>query len=139
MSQQDMVLAVKNGTPIMYPFDMYTAEFFIAGQFVSPSPSSSPPNDTMVLKRQRFPISLVLSNNMEDWFMECNLKDGSHDEVPFDLIMVEIKFKRGYNQRFFSLFVVLLMWVLSFSMLALSLTCIVYQGTVDSPSNCLFG
>ena len=129
MPSQDISLSVKSGTPITYPFDVYAAEFFILGQL---------PITAERTKLARFPLSFSMTNAMQDWYMTTKLKDASHTHEGYDLIFVEIQFARGSNQRFFSIFIVTLMWIMSFSMLALALTIILNHGTADSPSNLYF-
>ncbi|KAI8908357.1 hypothetical protein EDD86DRAFT_247548 [Gorgonomyces haynaldii] len=106
MASQDLEMTVKSGTPNSYPFDSYTAEFYVTG--TAPS-----------LRNKRYPISFSLKNSMEEWWVEFRLTDASGGD--FNMILVEIILTRGANQKFFSIFICLLMWIMSLALLALAI------------------
>ena len=73
-----------------------------------------------------------MSNTMEEWWVDFKLTDGSKGN--YSLVMVEIQFSRGSNQKFFSIFIVILMWTMSLAVLSLAIVMCWYQRSIDSPT-----
>jgi hypothetical protein len=71
-------------------------------------------------------------NNIEGWQMMTTLRDVSDDA--FQIIMVEFTIYRGPTQRFFSLFIASVMWLLSFSLFWLAFTLCIRKRKVEPPT-----
>ncbi len=81
---------------------------------------------------QRIPISLSLMTNMEGWQVNADLKDASHGK--FQVVTAEINMYRGPTQRFFSLFIGSLMWLLGGSVFWLAFTLCLRKRKVEPPT-----
>lgn len=136
MASHDLALTVGKGTPQVivlpmqsYPFDSYQSTFYIVGQYANDS--------KRYLLREadssRLPLSFDLRNAMPDWRILFKLTDHSN------LLVVNIEFSRASNQKFFSIFIVILMWILTFAIMGLALNMCFYDLYIDSPTivNCI--
>ena len=77
-------------------------------------------------------MSLSIMNNLEGWQMATTLRDASDDN--FQILIVEVNIYRGPTQRFFSLFIASLMWLLSLSMFWLAFTLCIRRRKVEPPT-----
>jgi hypothetical protein len=85
-----------------------------------------------LIQRSKIPLSLSIMNNIEGWQMMTTLRDVSDDA--FQIIMVEFTIYRGPTQRFFSLFIASVMWLLSFSLFWLAFTLCIRKRKVEPPT-----
>lgn len=123
MPSSDAVIDIKSGSPISYPFDVYKSDIYIVGKLEANSTDTG----------NTIPLSISVANNMEDWSVLMSFTDISlpGDNQPFSLIYVSFVFRRGHTQIFFSIFVVILMWALSISILSLAIIIVLYHQRVE--------
>jgi hypothetical protein len=122
MSAPDILFTLKTGNPTFYPFDEYEAEFFLSGSWINPDT-----NET-----EKVPLSVSLMTNVEGWQVLTQFQDESRGS--FHLITSDILMYRGPTQRFFSMFLSSLMWLLGGSVFWLAVTLCWRKRRVEPPT-----
>ncbi|KAJ3313742.1 hypothetical protein HDV04_001546 [Boothiomyces sp. JEL0838] len=102
MAARDFDLPLQTGNPNAYPFDSYDTTFYLDA-------STSVTGDGLQFD---VPLSISITNSMDEWRTDFILEDSSPSKNDTS-IKVSITFTRGISQKFFSLFIVVLMWVMS--------------------------
>ena len=97
MLAKNTFIGIQSGTPSDYPFDIYTAQFYIECNGMNDTDSSS----------FEVPISISMQNSQQDWQTDMLLIDVSDT---FSLIKISVQFTRSNSQKLFCLFIVFLMW-----------------------------
>ena len=119
MTSFDLILPFQYGNPDAYPFDTYEASFFVdAATLVST-------NKTAV------PLSMSLGNNLQDWSADIDITAVADD---YSLLQVILITRRAPLQRFFSLFIVTTMWMISLAIFIMAYCHFLWKKTVTAPT-----
>ncbi|KAJ3412160.1 hypothetical protein HDV05_001135 [Chytridiales sp. JEL 0842] len=103
MSSQEVTLSFESGDVNSYPFDTYTSITYphtITGEFFNPTTNTS----------DFLPISFAIVGGLQAWTVTPTVLDFELDGLT---IGFDVSFKRSVTTRFFSVFVMVLMWILA--------------------------
>ncbi|KXZ51895.1 hypothetical protein GPECTOR_11g329 [Gonium pectorale] len=116
MSDQSVVMIVEDASPLFnYPFDMYTLEFEVQSQIVNTT--EEPYKETQIT------TGLILFEGEVGWETHTELSalyeaDGVTMRPGFKFFM---EIRRSTSVKFFSMFIVILMWTISLFVFVLAL------------------
>lgn len=133
MISKDLMMPIQSGFQSNYPFDgiirpksniiVYQSEFFIHCVHVNNITNS----------KLDVPLSISISNSLQGWRSKITIQDVSATS-DYSLINISIEMSRAISQKFFSLFIFALMWVLSLGIFLMAFTHIRYSKRVESPT-----
>lgn len=117
MSSQDLILSIKSGNPNNFPFDVYESKFYIQG---------------LTSERTKKPVSLSLSlvNSLNNWKTDIELL--ANDNADFSVLIVDLKLSRAPTQKFFSLFIAILMWAMSLGIFLMAIAHVWHNRKVEA-------
>jgi hypothetical protein len=125
MSSQDVRIKFATGDPNSYPFERYTSNpFQISGTYVDPTTNEIAPiplQMNIVGALQSFSIQVL-----ELWDIS---KNGTGE-----VLEVQLQVSRSFSTKFFSVFVMGVMWMLSLLTFALSLTPWIRHYKIEPPA-----
>lgn len=117
-SPQDLSLTFSTGDPNRYPFESFGDSVRIHAQRDVSSTLSTP-----------IPLALSFTGYLQGWSITSTAENvGLRD------VKLQIQFARSATVKFFSLFVIGLMWILSLTMLTLSVTLWIRKRRVEPPT-----
>jgi hypothetical protein len=114
MKSQLVELIIHSGNPNSYPFDAYNSKFYIETE-----------SETKV------PLSMSMTNTLGNWNLDIEILERAIDSSVLEIIIL---MRRTPAQRFFSIFIVLLMWAMSLGIFLMSLGHVWYSRRVEAPT-----
>ncbi|KAJ3271509.1 hypothetical protein HDV01_006560 [Terramyces sp. JEL0728] len=118
MSTQSINLGVSSGNINRYPFDSFTTDFVLYAQNT---------NDSTPI-----PIAFGIVGAIQSWRSDIQVLNGTDSGI--DLITVNVVSKRSFTTQFFSIFIVLSMWILSLTIFTLATTLWFRERKVEPPT-----
>jgi hypothetical protein len=107
---------------ISYPFDVYAGDFYIEVAAF----------DGLNQATRAVPISISMVNSMSEWSIGINITPVVQND--FSVINADVVMNRGRTQKFFTLFVVIIMWAMSLGVFAMSIAHLWYSREVMPPT-----
>ncbi|KAJ3068469.1 hypothetical protein HK102_007165 [Quaeritorhiza haematococci] len=124
VTSQDLTFAITTGDLNSYPFDSYTDEFFVSG--LGPTVVNAAGQNVSDI----VPIAFSIVGALQSWSVELEV-DGKTFEPN---VRVIVRINRSFTTKFFSMFVVSVMWLLSLFVLTLAITVWTRGRKVEPPT-----
>jgi hypothetical protein len=121
MQGQELSFPIQDGSPIAYPFDTYYSVFSIqAREYFNETWSA---NDV--------PLSISIGSALSEWRIQIKMVPASPD---YSHISTTLQISRAPTQQFFSIFIAVIMWVMSIGVFSFSISHLWYNRKVESPT-----
>ena len=117
---QELTFPIQDGSPIAYPFDQYYSSFKLQARKFSDSWNASD-----------LPMSVSIGSALSEWRIQIKMKQLQPD---YSVIYTSIQMSRAPTQQFFSLFIGVIMWVMSIGVFSFSISHVWYNRKVESPT-----
>ncbi|KAJ3392818.1 hypothetical protein HDU92_008174 [Lobulomyces angularis] len=117
MPAQELVFTITEGDTNSYPLDKYEDVFTVAAV------------DNTTATPIPIPIAISVVAALQSWSFENTVED-----VSVNIQQVSFTFKRSFTTRFFSFFIIITLWVLSFLILSLAVTLWMRDRKVEPPT-----
>ena len=120
MQGQELSFPIQEGSPIAYPFDQYYSSFKMKAMMYTDDGNSS-----------NLPLSVSIGSALSEWRLQIKMKQLEPD---YSSIYTAIQISRAPTQQFFSLFIGVIMWVMSIGVFSFSISHLWYNRKVESPT-----
>ncbi|KAI8892798.1 hypothetical protein BC833DRAFT_610616 [Globomyces pollinis-pini] len=118
MATKDIDTTIQTGNPNDYPFDTYESNFFFQCQ--------------QATDKVKLPLSISVVNSLEEWWIDMKLTDLSGNN--FSIVGLKVVLSRAPTQKFFSLSIISLMWVISLGIFFLAISHFIFNKRVEAPT-----
>ena len=120
MQGQEISFPIQDGSPIAYPFDRYYSMFSIQGREYNES-----------LTATDLPLSISIGSALSEWRIQIKMKPTKPNFANVETIL---QISRAPTQQFFSIFIAVIMWVMSIGVFSFSISHLWYNRKVESPT-----
>lgn len=119
MSAQDLLFTITDGDTNMYPFDQFANQMNIfaniANNVSRSAAADTTPDGPAFTTSQPLPVAVSLGGALQAWSFTLGVND-----TTTNIQTITTVFDRSFTVRFFSMFIIIVMWGLSLCTLALS-------------------